>query len=160
MQEELRSFVENYSKEDFDRIKFDWNGKHGDEFEDKNLVFRTMLAEFMKEDFSFSPDQLIIDMYLALAECGEQSFGIYLNFHLFANELLNRGGAKYFTHYMEGAKRSMDTYISSGRDLKISKEILNEICDLIQDKIDTSDKDSKLYEGFQERFDFLLKQYK
>ncbi len=43
--QELQHFADNYSLIDYDKIKFDWNGKHGENFVDNNLVFRQELSE-------------------------------------------------------------------------------------------------------------------
>lgn len=157
IEKEIKIFAANYSDSDFDRIKFDWNGKHGDEFEDRNIDFRMQLCETIKNDLSRYPENLILDLYLELSKCAKETFGIYLSYHLFANELLERTGAKYFDEYIEGASKSIDTGISSGR-LNLSKERLSEILNYIKYRIGNSENKSELrgYDFILERFKWLL----
>ena len=55
------------SNSDFERIKFDWNGKHGDDLEDPNMDFRMEVCEFLIKDFSIATDKLILDLYQELS---------------------------------------------------------------------------------------------
>ena len=124
--EQLKTFALNYTEEHFSKIRFDWNGKHGEEFEDPNYDFRMKLCEAIKDDLKPYPDPLIIDLYSQLAESSPATFGIYMSFHLFANELLLRGGSRYFPVYQEGAQKSMDAGMMSSR-LDLLEEVLDEI---------------------------------
>lgn len=155
---EVQLFVKNYTEKDFELIKFDWNGKHGDEFEDKNYDFRIKICETIKNDFSYTSENLIVDLYLELSKCAEESFGVYTSYHLFANELLERTGIKYFDEYIEGASKSMDTGISSGR-LTLSKERVSEILNHIQSKMANFETKSEIagYDFMLERFERLSK---
>lgn len=75
---EFKSFAENYSKSDFDRIKFEWNGKHGDEFADPNYEFRNHLCEAIKDNFSEYSLDLIKDLYIEQAKCANETWSVYL----------------------------------------------------------------------------------
>lgn len=156
---EIQTFAKNYSDKDFDQIKFDWNGKHGDEFEDKNFDFRMQLCETIKYDLSDSSEKLILDLYLELSKCAKESFGVYNSYHLFANELLERTGTKYFDEYIEGASKSMDTGLSSGR-LNLSKERITEILNYIKSKVENSKNISEIkgYDYMLKRFEWLEKE--
>jgi hypothetical protein len=153
---EIQTFAKNYTDKDFDRIKFDWNGKHADHFEDKNIDFRMQLCETIKNDFSYSSDKLILDLYLELSKCAKETWSVYNSFHLFADELLERGGIKYFDEYLEGASKSMDTNLSSGR-LDLSKERVSEILSHIKSTIANSNKESDIrgYDYMLKRFEWL-----
>ncbi len=157
--EELIKFAENYSSDQYDEIKFDWNGKHGDDFVDINYDFRIQLCETIKDDFSICPDQLIVDLYIELAKWAKEAFCVYNNFHLFANELLERGGVKNFDKYVEGASKSMDTGMSSGI-LKLSNSRIKEILSHIKSKLNDSNEndDLKGYAYMLKRFEWLKKQ--
>ncbi len=129
---------------------FKWNGKHGDEFFDDNMKFRISVCELLVKDFSISSDQLIIDLYLELSKSSKETWGVYRNFHLFANEILNRNAVEYLDIYVEGATKSSDTGMASGRlDLepKIIKEIIEEL------KVKT--KKELNYEYMIKRFEYL-----
>ena len=149
----LKEFAENYSESDFEKIKFDWNGKHGNDFSDPNMEFRMKLCEFIKSNFALCSDQLIINLYLQLSRSAKETFGVYLGYHLFANELLERGGTEYFDIYIEGASQSMDTGIMRGR-LDLSKNRINEIIALINQKLVDSPNE-RGYEHMKERFEWL-----
>ena len=153
---EIQTFIKNYSDKDYDRIKFDWNGNHGDDFVDKNYDFRMQVCEIMKNDFSNSSDKLILDLYLELSKCAKETFGVYNSYHLFANELLERTGIKHFEEYIEGASKSMDTGLSSGR-LNLSKERNYEILNHIKSKIANSENESEIrgYDYMLKRFEWL-----
>lgn len=152
----VQSFVKNYSTTDFDKIKFDWNGKHGEAFYDKNLEFRMQVCEYLKTDFSNCSNQLILDLYLELAKQAKETFGVYSNFHTFANELLERTGTTYFDEYIEGASKSMDTGIMSGQ-LNLSKERIDEILYYLINKIEAAENkmDASGYEFMLKRFKWL-----
>ena len=108
-------FVDNYTSKDFDRIKFDWNGEYGDKFHDNNYEFRTALCEFLLPQLDFVNLELIRDLYLELGKSSEATFGVYMHFHLLAQQLLQRGGSKYLMDYIQGASHTMDTGLASGR---------------------------------------------
>lgn len=86
-QQEFQSFADNYTSADFDRIKMVWNGKYGNEFDDKNYDFRTQLCEFLIPQLDTAKLELIRDLYLETGKSSEMTFGVYLNFHLFAQQL-------------------------------------------------------------------------
>lgn len=153
---DIQIFAKNYSEKDFNCIRFDWNGKHGDEFFDKNYDFRMQVCEIIKDDLSYSTEKLILDMYLELSKCAKETFEIYNSFHLFANELLERTGTKYFDEYIEGASKSMDIVISSGR-LNLSRKRVIEIFNHIKSKIANSKNKDELggYDFMLERFEWL-----
>lgn len=153
--QEYIEFAKGYTERQYDQIKFDWNGKHGDEFIDNNYQFRMHLCEVIKDDLSVVPDQLIIDLYLELAKSAKETFGVYNSFHLFANELLKRGGVKYFDLYVEGASKSMDTGIMSGR-LDLNKELYEEIFNHINQRLKETPA-PRGYDYMKQRFEWLAK---
>lgn len=140
-QQEFQSFADNYTSADFDRIKMVWNGKYGNEFDDKNYDFRTQLCEFLIPQLDTAKLELIRDLYLETGKSSEMTFGVYLNFHLFAQQLLQRGGTEYLLDYIKGASHTMDTGISSGR-INLTKERANELLDFFDTKrANTTDKE-------------------
>lgn len=153
---DYKSFAINYSPADFEKIKFDWNGQHGDDFEDKNYQFRSQLCEAIHDDLAACKETLILDLFLELSKCAKETFGVYLRYHKFANELLERTGIKYFEQYMEGASQSMDTGMSSGL-LNLSEERLVEILNHVKSKLAKSPQnvESSGYEFMLHRFENL-----
>jgi len=152
----FQNFADNYTSADFDKIKFDWNGEHGDKLHDKNSDFRTQLCEFLIPQLDTVKIELIRDLYNEIAKHSNEVWGVYNKFHLLGQQLLVRGGTKYLTDYMQGASLSMDTYLGSGR-VDISRELAQQILTYLHDKIKTTSDihEKKLSEGFLKRFEWL-----
>lgn len=127
-EQELQSYIDNYASADFDRIKLKWNGKYGQDFVDDSYDFRMQVCEFVVPQIDKVNLDLIRDLYCETGKTSPMTFGVYNKFHLFADELLKRGGTKYLLDYIRGASHSMDTGMSSGR-LTISKEQAKDLLD-------------------------------
>lgn len=156
-EQELQTFIDNYTSADFDRIKLVWNGKYGQDFFDFNYDFRMKICEHVVPQIEKVNIQLICDLYSETGKTSPMIFGVYLKFHLFADELLKRGGVKYLLDYIRGASHSMDTGISSGR-LTISKEQAKELLDYFDElKSKSNDPEEKLLlnEYIRNRFDYI-----
>jgi len=131
---DFQTFADNYSSADFDKIKFNWNGEHGDKFSDTNYDFRMQLCEFLIPQLNKTKLELIRDLYLETAKSAKETWGVYNQFHLLGDELLKRGGTAYLMDYLEGSAQSMDTHIASGR-LTITKEQAKQIVEFIDRKL-------------------------
>lgn len=141
--QELQVYIDNYATADFDRIKLVWNGKHGQDFVDDNYDFRMQVCEFVVPQIEKVNLGLIRDLYCETGKTSPMTFGVYNKFHLFADELLKRGGTKYLLDYLHGASHSMDTGMSSGR-LTISKQLAKELLDYFDElKAKTNDSEEQ-----------------
>ena len=129
----FQNFADNYTSSDFDKIKFDWNRGYGDNFQDYNFDFRTKLCEFLLPQLDIAKLELVRDLYLETAKSSEAIFGVYINFHLLAQQLLQRGGTRYLMDYIEGASHTMDTALASGR-ITLTKERAKELLDFFDKK--------------------------
>jgi len=134
---EIEKFIKEYSSLDFDKIKFDWNGKHGDDLKDPNMDFRMKVCEFLKNDFSIASDKLILDLYQELSRSSKETWGVYNSYHLFAQEILNRGKTKYLLEYLKGASQSFDTTVASGR-IQLTDNDKKKILDYVNMEIKTN----------------------
>lgn len=145
----FQNFADNYTSADFDKIKFDWNGGYGDNFHDNNFDFRTQLCEYLLPQLDTIKLELIRDLYLETGKSSEATFGVYINFHLLAEQLLQRGGAPYLIDYIEGASHTMDTGIASGR-ITLTKERAKELLDYFDRKQQqtTDPKEQRLLNDF------------
>jgi hypothetical protein len=142
-EQELQIFIDNYTTADYDRIKLVWNGKYGQDFVDDNYDFRMQVCEFVIPQIGKVNLDLIRDLYCETGKTSPMIFGVYNSFHLFADELLKRGGTKYLLDYIRGASHSMDTGISSGR-LTISKQLAKELLDYFDElKSKTNDTEEQ-----------------
>jgi len=150
---EIEKFIKEYSESDFDKIKFDWNGKHGDELKDPNMDFRMEVCEYLIKDFSIAPDSLILHLYQELSKSSKETWGVYRSYHLFAQEILNRGKTKYLLNYLQGASQSFDTSLASGRIVLTNdekKEILGFVDTQMADRSNTENR--KYFEFAKHRF--------
>ncbi len=125
-EQEIQAYIDNYTSTDFDRIELVWNGKYGQDFIDDNYDFRMQVCEMVIPQIDKVNIELVRDLYCETGKTSPMTFSVYTNFHLFADELLKRGGTKYLLDYIRGAVYSMDTGISSGR-LTISKQQAREL---------------------------------
>lgn len=140
-QQQFQTFADNYSSDDFDRIKMVWNGKYGNEFIDEHYDFRTELCEFLIPQLDTVKLELIRDLYCETGKSSKMTFGVYNSFHLFAQQLLQRGGTQYLLDYIKGASHTMDTGLSSGR-ISLTKERAKELLDFFDNKkANTTDKE-------------------
>ena len=140
-EQEFQTFADNYTSADFDRIKMVWNGKYGNEFADEHYDFRTQLCEFLIPKLDTVKLELIRDLYCETGKSSEMTFGVYINFHLFAQQLLQRGGTEYLLDYIKGASHTMDTVMSSGR-ISLTKERASELLKYFDSKkATTTDKE-------------------
>lgn len=138
-EQELQTYIDNYTLADFDRIKLVWNEKYGHDFEDENYDFRMQVCELVVSQIGKVNIDLIRDLYLETAKTSPLTFSVYNKFHLFADELLKRGGIKYLLDYIRGASQSMDTGISSAL-LTISQEQAKRLLDYF-DKLKATTQD-------------------
>lgn len=150
---EIEKFIKEYSISDFDKIKFDWNGKHGDELKDPNMDFRMEVCEYLIKDFSLASDNLILDLYQEMSKSSKETWGVYRSYHLFAQEILNRGKTKYLLNYLQGASQSFDTSLASGR-IELTNDEKKEILDFVDKQISngTNSENRKYFEFAQQRF--------
>lgn len=151
---ELKSFANNYSQADFDKIKFDWNGKHADEFSDPNYDFRMQLCMEIKDDLDNYSLELIKDLYSEVFACAKETWGIAMWASKFAEALLEKGGTEVFDIYMKGAIGSMDAGMASG-NISLSPARASEIYDYVKKLCSESPENAKRYEFMEQRFKWL-----
>jgi hypothetical protein len=153
---ELQTFADNYTSADFDKIKYDWNGKYGQDFHDNNYDFRIKLCQFLIPQIDKVNIDLVRDLYAETTKTSDATFGIYLNIHIYAQELLRRNWKKYIIDYMQGASYNMDSYLGTGR-IDIGKATAKAILDYMTNVLQTTkdEKEKKLMMGFLKRFEWL-----
>jgi hypothetical protein len=154
--QELQTFADNYSQADFGRIRFDWNGKFGQDFHDNNYDFRLALCQFLIPQIDKVNIELVRDLYAETTKTSEATFGIYQNIHIYAQELLKRDWKKYLIDYMQGGTYGMDSFIGIGR-IEIGKELAQQISNYLTStlKTTTDDNEKNLMTLFIQRFQWL-----
>lgn len=100
--QELQVFADNYNHSDFDKIRYDWNGKYGQEFQDNNYAFRMKLCQFLIPKIDKVNIELVRDLYAETTKTSEATFSIYTDIYIYAQELLRRDWKKYLMDYMQG----------------------------------------------------------
>jgi len=148
----LQEFVDNYSVSDFDTIKIVWNGKSGADFEDENGDFRMEVCEYIIPQIQTVKLELLRDLYCEIGKSSKMIFGIYLKFGVLGQELLERGGTKYFFDYIKGASHSMDAGLMSG-NITLSKSRAKELLDYFEERkqITTDEDEKRLLNDFIKR---------
>jgi hypothetical protein len=155
-EQELQIFADNYESTDFDKIQFAWNGKFGQDFHDPNYDFRTALCQYLIPQIGTVKIELIRDLYAETTKSSEATFGIYLNIHIFAQELLRRDCEKYLVDYMQGGTYGMDAYLGIGR-IEIGRDKAQEILTYMNKTIETTtdENEKELMTAFLPRFQWL-----
>lgn len=154
----LNNFIRSYTKSDFDQIKFDWNGKYDEDLFDSNFEFRLEVCNYIvnENNFSIVCDDLLIDLYIEFSKYSRESWSVYENYNLFAEEIIKRNPTKNIIVYLTGATYCQDTAIASGQ-ISISKtqrkEILAQINLLLSSE--TNEQIIKMLLFGKERFSFV-----
>ena len=153
---EFQNFIDNYTESDFDKIKFKWNGKSGDEFYDDNYYFRINLTEYFISDIENVNSDLIRDLYNEMTKCSKPTFGIYNKIHILGQEMLKRDWRKYILDYMIGGTYGMDSYLGTGR-INIDQTIAKEIYEYLKIYLKKTDDENikSLSELNLKRFEYL-----
>jgi hypothetical protein len=138
---DFKKFADNYSADDFEKIRFDWNGKHVSEFHDNNYDFRMKLCEFLADDLDKVKLELIVDLFKELAKSSKETWSVYNKFYLFGQQILKRGTQENVMDYLFGAVQSFDAGLASAQlDLTIDQK--KKISDYINSRLQTEkDKD-------------------
>jgi len=153
---ELQVFADNYKSTDFYKIQYNWNGKYGQEFHDNNYDFRIKLCQYLIPQINNVNIELVRDLYAETTKTLKATFSIYMNIHIYAQELLRRDWKKYLMDYMQGGTYGMDPYLGIGR-IEIGKEVAQQILDFMISTLQTTtdDNEKKLMTIFLQRFQWL-----
>jgi hypothetical protein len=112
-QDEMTGFIESYDSSKKKAIDFDWNGKHAEEFEDKNQAFRQEVVNVLLEQSITEPKALLRDLYEAEAKWSVESWCVNRNFSRLGEMLLKTGGPVEFEHFINWFARTFDTFGAS-----------------------------------------------
>ena len=159
MTSDVENFVLNYNHASmFDKLKFDWNGKHGDEFEDKNYSFRDNIVLFLVKNFDMVSEQingeLLQDLYIEMAKSSKETWGISIYFGNIAEYMLKKGRTKYVMDYLDSLFRyGMDVYCGSSM-INLDEDLKKELYDYCMAEFERTNlkRDDVLYEIVEWRF--------
>jgi hypothetical protein len=129
-QAELRQFIRGYNPGDEALVRFEWNGKHAERFEDRNYEFRKEVLAEVLADLRAAPLELVCDLYRAETTFSKQAWCIDLRVGRLAEHLLREGGDRFIEDYLEGKGRSFDASLAVAAfpvDLPLAERLLRAV---------------------------------
>lgn len=126
---DVAAFIAGYTPADEARIRFDWNGKHAEEFVDRNIGFREPIREAVLADVSAAPLELVRDLFRAETQFSREAWCIVDGVSVLGESLIRRGGTAYLDDYLEGKFQSFDASLGSAfeYDLPLARAMLAEV---------------------------------
>ena len=158
MRKGIENFVLNYDHDrDFNKINFDWNGKHGNQLIDNNDNFRADVVLYIVDNYDNVSEQidvgLLKDLYVEMAKSSKETWGVSRYYGNIAEFMLKKGRTKYVMDYLDGTCYGMDSYCGSAIiniDEELKKELYN-YC-MTEFKKTNLDKDHLFYKVVKLRF--------
>lgn len=151
---DFQYFIDNYSDKDAQWLSIDWNGKFGRKFTDQNYLFRQQIATIVCQQIKTVDIQLVNDLFIELGKEAQLSYVVFQQYHLLAQELLERGGQEYLFSYICAAHISFDTFLSTA-NIQLSTERSTEMLqyfDYLKEKQKDSPTENMFNEKIRERF--------
>jgi hypothetical protein len=127
MTPEIRDFIQRYSSAEEKRIKFDWNAKHGSEFADRNLQFRSQVFKSVLEQPDGVPPVLWRDLFRAETEFAREAWCVSGRIGELALHLVKASDGAYVVDYFRGLHQSFDTSMGASlynADLSVLRSML------------------------------------
>src|SRR5438477_8828798 len=124
---ELQHFIAHYNASDEPLICFDWNGKHADQFQDRNYEFRKEVLAEVFTDMHAAPIELVRGLYRAETKLSKEAWGIDMRVRQLAEHLLRHGGDRFIEDYIEGKLQGFDASLAAGSfevDLPLAERLL------------------------------------
>lgn len=117
-------FISRYAADQQPQIKFAWNGKHAEEFEDTNQEFRWQVVAQCIAQPELAPLNLLEHLFLADAEWAAEAWGSPHHFAELGTLLLVRGQEAAIDCFSRGYVRSFDTY-GACHQIQLSQPLLS-----------------------------------
>ncbi len=109
MSVEIRDFIRDYSPVEDERIRFEWNGKHGSELVDRNLPFRSEVVKSVLKQPDGVPSILWRDLYRAETEFAREAWCVSGRIGELALHLVKASDGAFVADYFRGLNQSFDT---------------------------------------------------
>ena len=106
----IDEFVRNYAPGDAERLRFAWNGKHADEFEDENQAMRLEVTAYVLENPGLASVELIGDLFVTHSAWAREAWGSPRGFTELGSLLLTRGGHRALLQFGQAFTASFDTF--------------------------------------------------
>ncbi len=155
--EAVRRYVAQYT-DDASKIRFAWNGEHGDQFDDANMVFRDAVVDCVIDDPARAPLELLVELYRALTEYSGEAWCIDERVEDIGKLMLIKGRSGVVRDYIIGMRMSFDalcatSFVGCPRD--VAEECINHVRAKLQSE--TNDDEIDIWQTGEERFEVLLK---
>src|SRR5437870_584093 len=124
---DVEAFVAEYAELQADRIRFAWNGQHGDQFADQNYEFRKKVLAVALKAPDAVPLLLIRDLFEAETSFAKEAWCVDLRVGELARILLTRGGPVFAEDFFRGKYRGQDAYLAAGSYPELAQPLLAEI---------------------------------
>jgi len=142
---DIRAFVAAYKSEDDERIRFAWNGEHGDAFEDPNAALRGEVLDYVLQQSGDAPLGLLRCLFEAETRCAKETWGVDERIHVLGEALLQKGGADVALEFMRGKMLSFDTHCGLGR-ARVELALARTLCERCQQVLDSpADESERLF---------------
>jgi hypothetical protein len=119
-------FISRYADDQQPQIKFAWNGKHAEGFEDTNQEFRWQVVAQCIAQPELAPLNLLEHLFLADAEWTAEAWGSPHHFAELGASLLVRGHEAAIDCFSRGYVRSFDTY-GACHQIQLSQPLLSKL---------------------------------
>jgi hypothetical protein len=150
---DVEPFAKTYTVAGFSRLRFAWNGKHSDGFEDSNYEFRNQVREYALAHPQAVPAVLLRDIFTADMEWAKEAWCVSDDAHELANQMMKAGGPAFIREYLVGHFKSFDTAL--GTSLGDAEPGLLRACLAEMERrlqTNPSSADRALFENGRERF--------
>lgn len=148
----IEEYICNYASDDTD-ILFNWNGKHSNEFEDRNYQFCRLVIVQVLQQSDIAPLSLLRDLFRAETLFAKETWCVNKCVSTLASLMLSRGKIKVIDDFIDGRYRSFDTYCECSRiniSVALAEEIRAELLRRLTAGTDTSSR-----EVLQSQIDFF-----
>lgn len=148
----IQEYIGNYVSNDM-AIRFNWNGRHSNEFEDRNYQFRRLVIKQVLQQSDIAPLSLLRDLFRAETLFAKETWCVNRCVSALASLMLTRGKIKVIDDFIDGRYRSFDTYCECSR-INISAVLAEEIRAELLRRL-TAGTDTSSREVLQSQIDFF-----
>lgn len=143
---------------DASAISFQWNGKHAEQFEDANELFRDAVLDQVIDRPDDAPLPLIVELYRALTEYSAEAWCIDERVENLAVMMLKKGRSGVARDYILGSMQSYDAQ-SASVFAGCPRDVAEECVALAHSKLrsEKNEDERQIWEVGLERFELLLK---
>ncbi len=134
--DDIPNFIANYGPNDERFIRFEWNGKPPDDFEDANMDFREAVIEAVVEDLDAAPILLVRDLYRAETRFSAEAWCIGGEVGRLGEHLLRRGEDLYIEDYLDGKDQSFDAHVST--DFLVDRPLAEHLLGVVRLRLESA----------------------